>query len=150
MSCNVLFSIDKPSAPGPLSVSEVGSNYANLTWSRPANDGGGRILGYFIEKREHGSQNWSRTTPKPIQSLSVNLPNLIEDKSYEFRVMAVNEAGESAPSTLDQPVLIHDPRRKLFVCSFHAPMSKQSANSIEFYTQLYVEHYILQSDNRSK
>ena len=49
---------------------------------------------------------------KPIQSLSYNLPNLIEDKSYEFRVIAVNDAGESPPSVIDGPVLVKDPLSK--------------------------------------
>ncbi|KAM3173269.1 hypothetical protein ACTXT7_012839 [Hymenolepis weldensis] len=101
--------IDKPSAPGPISVSDVGSSFVNLTWSRPANDGGGRLLGYFIEKREVGAPNWTRVNVNPVQTLSYNLPNLIEDKSYEFRVFAVNDAGESPPSTIDGPVLVKDP-----------------------------------------
>ncbi|KAL7064324.1 hypothetical protein AAHC03_04779 [Spirometra sp. Aus1] len=103
------YPFDKPSAPGPLTVSEVGSNYVNLTWSRPASDGGGRLQGYIVEKREVGAPNWTRVNVNPILSLSVNLPNLIEDKSYEFRVLAVNEAGESPPSQTDRPVLIKDP-----------------------------------------
>ncbi|VDL60884.1 unnamed protein product, partial [Hymenolepis diminuta] len=103
------YPFDKPSAPGPISVSDVGSSFVNLTWSRPANDGGGRLLGYFIEKREVGAPNWTRVNVNPIQTLSYNLPNLIEDKSYEFRVFAVNDAGESPPSTIDGPVLVKDP-----------------------------------------
>lgn len=110
-------SLDKPSAPGPITVSDVGSSFVNLTWSRPVSDGGGRILGYFIEKREVGAPNWSRVNMNPVQTLSYNLPNLIEDKSYEFRVFAVNDAGESPPSTIDGPVLVRDPKSKSFRCA---------------------------------
>uniref|UniRef100_A0A5K3EN24 non-specific serine/threonine protein kinase n=1 Tax=Mesocestoides corti TaxID=53468 RepID=A0A5K3EN24_MESCO len=104
------YPFDKPSAPGPISVSDVGSNFVNLTWSRPSNDGGGRLLGYFIEKREAGATNWTRVNLNPIQTLSYNLPNLLEDKSYEFRVIAVNDAGESPPSSIDSPVVVKDPQ----------------------------------------
>ncbi|CDS41841.2 expressed conserved protein [Echinococcus multilocularis] len=103
------YPFDKPSAPGPVSVSDVGSNFVNLTWSRPPNDGGGRLLGYFIEKREAGAPNWTRVNVKPVQTLSYNIPNLIEDKSYEFRVFAVNDAGESPPSIIGSPILVKDP-----------------------------------------
>lgn len=101
--------IEKPSAPGPISVSDVGSSFVNLTWSRPISDGGGRLLGYFVEKREAGAPNWTRVNVNPLQTLSYNLPNLIEDKSYEFRVIAANDAGESQPSVIDSPVLVKDP-----------------------------------------
>ncbi|VDN97428.1 unnamed protein product [Rodentolepis nana] len=107
------YPFDKPSAPGPISVSDVGSSFVNLTWSRPSNDGGGRLLGYFIEKREAGAPNWTRVNVNPVQTLSYNLPNLIEDKSYEFRVFATNDAGESPPSTIDEPVLVRDPMSML-------------------------------------
>lgn len=90
-------------------MSEVGSSFVNLTWSRPASDGGGRIIGYFIEKREVGAPNWARVNSNPVQTLSYNLPNLIEDNSYEFRVFAVNDAGESQPSVIDGPVKVRDP-----------------------------------------
>ncbi|KAF6776198.1 hypothetical protein AHF37_04474, partial [Paragonimus kellicotti] len=101
---------DKPGKPGELTATEVGSDFVNLSWARPSSDGGGRIRGYLIEKRDIGAPNWSRVTQHPVLTTSFNVPNLIEDITYEFRVIAVNDAGESEPSVIDRPVLVKDPK----------------------------------------
>lgn len=106
----IIHFVDKPGKPGDLTANEVGGDFVNLAWTRPSTDGGGRIRGYIVEKREVGGQNWSRVTPNPILTLSYNVPNLIEDKTYEFRVMAVNDAGESEPTMIDRPVCVKDPK----------------------------------------
>ncbi|TGZ63952.1 hypothetical protein CRM22_006631 [Opisthorchis felineus] len=104
------YPFDKPSKPGEVTCTSVGADFVNLTWGRPASDGGGRLRGYIVEKRDTGSQNWSRVTPHPVLTTSYNVPNLIEDITYEFRVIAVNDAGESEPSVVNQPVLVKDPK----------------------------------------
>ncbi|GAA49621.1 twitchin, partial [Clonorchis sinensis] len=104
------YPFDKPSKPGEVTCTSVGADFVNLTWGRPASDGGGRLRGYIVEKRDIGSQNWSRVTPHPVLTTSYNVPNLIEDITYEFRVIAVNDAGESEPSVVNQPVLVKDPK----------------------------------------
>jgi len=43
---------DPPSAPGEPIVCEVGKDFANISWEKPASDGGARIQGYWIDKRE--------------------------------------------------------------------------------------------------
>ena len=50
---------DKPGAPGAPLVDAVGGDFVNLTWDK-AHDGGGRLLGYIIEKREASANKWSR------------------------------------------------------------------------------------------
>lgn len=40
----------------------------------------------------------------------INIPNLIEDRRYEFRVFAENEAGLSKPSIASNSVKIKDPK----------------------------------------
>ena len=50
---------DKPGAPGAPLVDAVGGDFVNLTWDK-AHDGGGRLLGYIIEKREASADKWSR------------------------------------------------------------------------------------------
>lgn len=39
-----------------------------------------------------------------------NVPNLIEDREYDFRVFAVNEAGESRPTETARKVKVKDPK----------------------------------------
>ena len=45
---------DAPSRPANPAIVDVGQDYAVLSWQRPDRDGGGRIRGYMVEKREDG------------------------------------------------------------------------------------------------
>ncbi|KAK3703484.1 hypothetical protein RRG08_024788 [Elysia crispata] len=100
---------DAPDAPGVPDVAEVGGDFASLTWEKPRSDGGGRIQGYWVEKREAGTENWTRVNNQPCITNMINIPNLIEDREYEFRVFAQNEAGLSKPTSASRPVKIKDP-----------------------------------------
>lgn len=42
-----------------------------------------------------------------------NVMNLIEDREYEFRIVAVNDAGEGKPATTLRNVLVKDPKGEL-------------------------------------
>ena len=53
-------SLDAPEAPGIPDVTEVGGDFVSLTWERPKSDGGGKIKGYWVDKREKGKEDWSR------------------------------------------------------------------------------------------
>ncbi|GBN78554.1 Twitchin [Araneus ventricosus] len=101
--------VDKPSAPGVPVVTEVGGDFVNLSWEKPESDGGSRIQGYWVEKREVGTLAWQRVGPNLSITTQVNISNLIEDRQYEFRVFAVNEAGMSPPSSNSTSVKIKDP-----------------------------------------
>ena len=50
-----------------------------------------------------------RVNSKPVNQTIFNVSNLIEDREYEFRVFAVNEAGLSFPSTGSRKVKVCDP-----------------------------------------
>lgn len=43
---------DPPGPPSMPEVEEVGSDFVNLSWNKPADDGGGRITGYYVERKE--------------------------------------------------------------------------------------------------
>ncbi|XP_076471204.1 twitchin-like [Babylonia areolata] len=117
---------DAPEAPGLPEVTEVGGNFVSLSWEKPKSDGGGRITGYWIEKREHGADLWSRVNQNPCTTNLFNIPSLIEDKRYEFRVFAENEAGMSKPSMASNSVKIKDPNAAV-VPEFHAGLRKIAA-----------------------
>ena len=104
--------LDKPQAPGEPTVTEIGGDFVSLSWDKPSSDGGGRIKGYYIEKREVGSPNWTKANFQLCLPTTFNIPNLIEDKSYEFRVFAENEAGLSEPSVASKTVKVKDPKGK--------------------------------------
>lgn len=101
---------DPPSAPGIPEVTEVGGDFVNLSWEKPTSDGGSKIQGYWIDKREVGSAAWQRANLAICNTTQYNISNLIEGRQYEFRVFAQNEAGLSPPSTNSTSVKIKDPK----------------------------------------
>ncbi|MPC46234.1 Twitchin [Portunus trituberculatus] len=100
---------DPPSPPGVPKVTEVGGDFVHLEWDRPEKDGGSRIKGYWIEKREVGSNIWTMVNQYICLPTQISVPNLIEDRQYEFRVCAENDAGMSQPSVNSTSVRIKDP-----------------------------------------
>jgi serine/threonine protein kinase len=101
---------DPPSAPGVPNVTEIGGDFVNLHWDKPESDGGSRIQGYLIDKREVGTIAWQRVNVALCHSTQINISNLIEDRQYEFRIFAVNEAGLSPPSSNSGSIRIKDPQ----------------------------------------
>uniref|UniRef100_A0A0N5D1Z0 non-specific serine/threonine protein kinase n=1 Tax=Thelazia callipaeda TaxID=103827 RepID=A0A0N5D1Z0_THECL len=92
---------DPPSAPGKPEGTNIDGNSLTLNWNRPSTDGGGRIRGYLIEKKEVDSDVWQKCNHHPHPSTSYTVNNLIEDRNYVFRIFAVNDAGNSEPSVSD-------------------------------------------------
>ena len=104
---------DAPAAPGMPDVTEVGGDFVSLTWDKPKSDGGGKLLGYYVERKDPAGDNWTRCNNTPCASNIYNIAGLIEDREYEFRVFAVNEAGESKPSTNTRKVKVKDPQGQI-------------------------------------
>ncbi|KAH8269759.1 hypothetical protein KR018_000421 [Drosophila ironensis] len=102
--------IDPPSQPGIPQITEVGGDFVHLEWNKPESDGGSYIQGYWIDKREIGSDTWQRVNVTICAANQINCPNLIEGRQYEFRVFAQNVAGLSKDSTASQSVKIVDPK----------------------------------------
>ena len=100
---------DVPGRPGVPSVTEVGGDFVNLSWAKPEDDGGSRIKGYWIEKSEVGVDLWQRVNQFVHTATQINVSNLIENRQYEFRVFAENEAGLSQSSQNSNKVVVKDP-----------------------------------------
>lgn len=77
-----------PGAPGTLSLSAGSPNTTaiNLSWSGPADDGGGTISGYRIKK--NGS-----VLVASHSSTAYTATGLTGNTSYNFTIAAINEAG---------------------------------------------------------
>lgn len=88
---------DPPDAPSQPIISAYSSSSADLQWSAPVYTGGKPIIGYYVEKRERGGQ-WIKVNNYPSPNTSMVVQDLIQGNRYEFRVIAVNEAGPSKPS----------------------------------------------------
>lgn len=91
---------DAPDAPGVPTVKDVDKDYVELEWTPPFRDGGARITGYVVEKKQAGSNEWVPATAdgKPVSGTSAKVDGLTENADYEFRVRAVNAAGPGEPS----------------------------------------------------
>ncbi|KAK2918017.1 hypothetical protein Q8A73_004763 [Channa argus] len=99
-----------PSAPTDVEVTSATSEAMTICWKRPASDGGSRISGYIIEKREKQGVRWARVNKKTVYDLRVKASGLREGCEYEFRVFAENAAGLSEPSLPSPLTLAEDPK----------------------------------------
>jgi hypothetical protein len=102
---------DVPGIPGVPVVTEVGGDFVNLSWTKPEDDGGSRIKGYWIEKSEVGVDLWQRVNQFLHSATQINISNLIEHRQYEFRVFAENDAGLSPSSHNSSKIVVKDPEQ---------------------------------------
>lgn len=67
-----------------------------MQWLRPLHDGGASITGYNLEKREVGAKNvsWEKVSFSNIPDTRFRVTNLTPQKTYIFRVAAINAAGQ--------------------------------------------------------
>ena len=90
-----------------------------LRWSKPKDTGGRPISHYIIQKKDKfggwfdalitDDDNCTAT----IEELEARVPGLSEGKWYQFRIIAVNKAGESDPSPHTRPHLCRHKNRKI-------------------------------------
>lgn len=81
-----------PSAPANLSATASGSAIS-LVWT----DGGGDMTGVRIERKE-GNNAYAPVTVLPVGSVAFLDVSVEASKSYQYRVVAFGEGGESSPS----------------------------------------------------
>lgn len=55
-----VFLAGKPVRPGLVDCLRKTNDSVTLSWTAPCDDGGSSILGYVVEKREKGSETWTR------------------------------------------------------------------------------------------
>lgn len=93
------------SKPGPaedrLLVSNVTASSCKLKWE-PSKNNGGLPVEYLVEKYVVAADTWTRQGVTPSTDFSVN--DLEANKEYEFRVIAINEIGESEPLSTAKPI----------------------------------------------
>lgn len=87
---------------------DVTKSSVALAWSRPKDDGGSAINGYFVEYKEVSMETWIRHETK-ITSTMFTLHGLTPDMDYQFRIVAVNNIGESEAGAASDPVTCKDP-----------------------------------------
>lgn len=95
---------DPPSSPGRLEIVDHDRTHIDLKWQPPESDGGAPITGYVLERREVKGTRWTRVTRELLTVCTCVDDGVREGKEYEYRVSAVNKAGQSEPSRTAGPV----------------------------------------------
>ena len=90
--------LDPPGAPSAPEVTDSGNDFIRIQWKKPDNDGGNPISGYMVEAKESNSADWVPCNSFPTKATEFSANNVREGLSYEFRVIAVNDAGPGTPS----------------------------------------------------
>lgn len=99
-----------PAKPiGPLTVTDVKRNSIGIKWKAPTDDGGAPITSYIIEKRHESARFWSKGERVSGDVTTCTVKNLQEKTSYYFRVIAVNQVGESEPLETKEATLARSP-----------------------------------------
>jgi len=88
---------DLPGAPLGLVLTPADGR-VDVAWSRPDDDGGARVSGYRLAYRESGTGAWGSET---VTTTSATIGGLVNGTAYEFRVSALNDAGEGAPTATE-------------------------------------------------
>jgi hypothetical protein len=94
--------IDVPSPPQKPEIGEVGSDTCELNWLPPLDDGGCPFRGYIIERKKVKSSRWIRLNGALCTFHNFQAKRMVEGTSYQVRVIAVNEVGQSQPSELSR------------------------------------------------
>jgi hypothetical protein len=89
---------DRPGKPGKPECASRSKNHIELAWKKPSDDGGAPIKGYIVERKSKTDKKWNCVTKDPIKDTSFYDDKVVAGKEYEYRVIAVNEGGESDAS----------------------------------------------------
>ena len=89
-----------------------------MIWEIPESDGGSEITHYLVEKRTVDRKAWQDVGKST--DLSITAKDMQDNAQYLFRVIAVNQYGNSEPAELTEPVHIKSEFCKFFL-TFNLP-----------------------------
>lgn len=98
-----------PSPPTRPEVYSVSANAMGIKWEEPYHDGGSKVTGYWIEKKERNTILWVKDNKIPCYDCNYKVTSLVEGLEYQFRVYALNAAGISKASEASRPVMAQNP-----------------------------------------
>lgn len=102
---------DVPDPPRGIKASDVSRDSVSLDWVAPASDGGSRVTNYIVEKCATTAERWIRVAQSRDTHYTVT--NLFGKTSYQFRVIAENKFGQSAPSEQSGPVVTKEDKSRV-------------------------------------
>lgn len=102
-----------PTSPGAPEILVSGKDFATIEWLKPESDGGSPLTHYLVERRERKSARWVKVNrDRTHLDTTLKVSGLTEGNIYQFRVTAINKAGESEPSEVSLYVVCRVPTCK--------------------------------------
>ncbi|HWP38186.1 MAG TPA: fibronectin type III domain-containing protein [Gemmatimonadales bacterium] len=95
------FVLEPPGQVRTLEVIREGKDWVFLDWKEPLE--GGEVAAYRVQRRKRDGGDWA-DAGMSVES-EVTLNGQEAGVEYEYRVVAVNKAGEGAPSNIARAVL---------------------------------------------
>lgn len=88
-----------PTPPTNLHPVSTTPDTITIAWSPPASDNGSPVTSYIVKKRRNGRKAWQDVAE--TADLTLPVPGLVENSSYDFSVQAVNQHGASEPVVIE-------------------------------------------------
>jgi hypothetical protein len=86
-------------------VATAGNGQVSLTWTAPSSNGGAAITDYVIQHTANKGVNWTTFSDGTSAERSATVTGLTNGVTYQFRVLAVNDAGSGAWSASSVAVM---------------------------------------------
>jgi len=100
---------DPPGPPSKPSSKDASTEFIDLTWNPPTDDGGSPIKGYTVQKRLTDAVDWAIVNDVPATKPFLHVTGVVANASYEFRVCALNAAGPGPYGPPSDPIKAKEP-----------------------------------------
>lgn len=102
-----------PGKAGKPELVESDRDHIKIKWTAPISNGGSPIIGYDVERRDRATGRWVKINKEPCRNTDYYDDRVQDGHQYEYRVSAVNAAGNGKPSEASN-ILIAKPMKGIF------------------------------------